>query len=194
MSIFRTVSTRAEARDLRSQAALAGLLSATLAVTGLALVSAALAAPEDSASAAMVDAEGKSVGTVELTETPHGTLLIVDLENLPEGIHAFHVHETGSCEPPFTSAGGHFNPTGAKHGLEAPEGMHAGDMPNFHVPSSGAVTLEIFNAQLTLSDDLLDDDGAAIVVHAGADDYRSDPAGDAGDRIACGVIKGGPGG
>jgi Cu-Zn family superoxide dismutase len=65
-------------------------------------------------------------------------------------------------------------------------------MPNFHVPSSGEVTLEIFNAQLTLSDDLLDDDGAAIVVHAGADDYRSDPAGDAGDRIACGVIKGGP--
>ncbi|MGF1593318.1 MAG: superoxide dismutase family protein [Kiloniellaceae bacterium] len=192
MSTFRTVSTRAELRDFPRQVAPAGLLSAALAVACLALVSAASAAPEDSASAAMEDAEGNSVGTVELTETPHGTLLIINLENLPEGIHAFHVHETGSCEPPFTSAGGHFNPTDAKHGMEAPDGMHAGDMPNIYVPASGEVRLEVFNAQLTLSDELLDDDGAAIVVHAGADDYRSDPAGDAGDRIACGVIKAGP--
>jgi Cu-Zn family superoxide dismutase len=164
------------------------------AIAACLAVSAASAAPGDEASAAMVNADGVPVGTVELTETPQGTLITAKLSNLPEGSHGFHVHETGSCEPPFTSAGGHYNPTSAKHGILSPEGMHAGDMPNIYVPASGELTIEILNAKLAVDESLLDDDGAAIVVHAGPDDYQSDPAGDAGARIACGVIKSGTGG
>lgn len=186
--------TAAATRGVRQPARAALLLSA-FAVAACALsISAALAEPGDEASAAMTDAEGNEVGTVELTEMHSGTLIVAKLTGLPEGAHAFHVHETGQCEPPFKSAGGHYNPDGAKHGLEAEGGPHPGDMPNIHVPASGALTIEVLNTLLALDDKLLDDDGAAVVIHAGADDYRSDPAGDAGDRIACGVIKGGTGG
>lgn len=150
----------------------------------------AAAAPGDVASAAMTDAEGNEVGTVGLSELHHGTMVVAKLTGLPEGAHAFHVHTTGLCEPPFTSAGGHYNPTDAKHGLNAEEGAHAGDMPNIFIPASGELTIEVFAAGLAIDDQLLDDDGAALVIHAGPDDYRSDPAGNAGDRIACGVIKG----
>lgn len=151
---------------------------------------AAMAAPGDEASAALTDGAGNEVGTVELTEMQSGTLVVAKLTGLPEGAHAFHVHTTGQCEPPFTSAGGHYNPAGAKHGFSGEGGPHAGDMPNIHVPASGALTIEVFNANLAVDDSLLDGDGAAIVIHEGPDDYESDPAGDAGPRIACGVIKG----
>ena len=150
----------------------------------------AAATPGDTASAAMTDAEGNAVGTVELTEMQNGTLIVARLTGLPEGTHAFHVHETGQCEPPFTSAGGHYNPAAAKHGFGVQVGPHAGDMPNIHVPASGALTIEIFNSNLSVDDMLLDNDGSAVVIHEGADDYESDPAGKAGDRIACGVLKG----
>lgn len=153
----------------------------------------AAAAPGDEASAAMVDAEGNEVGTVELTEMENGTLVRATFENLPEGSHAFHIHTTGQCEAPFTSAGGHYNPAFAKHGFGSQAGPHAGDMPNFHVPASGALTVEVFNSNLEVDDTLLDQDGAAVVIHAGPDDYESDPAGNAGDRIACGVLKGSAG-
>lgn len=132
---------------------------------------------------------GQDVGQVALTETPHGTLLHAQLRNLPPGTHAFHVHETGKCIPPFGSAGGHFNPTGAGHGLADDDGAHAGDMPNVHVPASGRLNQEVFNSRLKLNDKLFDEDGAAIVMHAGADDYATNPAGAAGSRIACGVIE-----
>src|SRR3546814_4510119 len=141
----------------------------------------------------MVDAEGNEVGTVELSQLQNGTLVVAKLTGLPEGAHGFHVHETGTCEPPFASAGGHFNPASAKHGFGAEGGPHAGDMPNIHVPSSGELTIEVFNANLEAGDTLLDSDGAAIVIHEGPDDYASDPSGHSGDRHACGVIKGGPG-
>lgn len=165
----------------------AGFLASAL-VAAAVLAPAAQAAPGDKASAALADAAGQAVGTVELLEVANGTLLTARLQNLPQGAHAFHVHATGACEPPFTSAGGHYNPGGAKHGLDAAGGPHAGDMPNIHVPASGSLTVEVFNAGLDLSDSLFDADGAAIVIHEGADDYTSDPAGNAGPRIACGVI------
>src|SRR3546814_4434389 len=142
----------------------------------------------------MVDAEGNEVGTVELSQLQNGTLVVAKLTGLPEGSHGFHVHETGTCEPPFESAGGHFNPVSAKHGFGAQGGPHAGDMPNIYVPSSGELTIEVFNVTLEVGDALLDSDGAAIVIHEGADDYESAPSGHSGDRIACGVIKGAMGG
>ena len=161
----------------------------TMMLAGLALVAAApgVGAGEP-AQAQMMNAEGGSVGVVTLNETPHGTLLHARLQNLPEGAHAFHVHAVGKCEAPFKSAGGHFNPGDKMHGLHSEEGMHAGDMPNIHVPASGSLEIEILNTQLRLDASLFDDDGAAIVIHEGPDDYVSDPAGAAGSRIACGVI------
>ena len=156
---------------------------------GIALVAATQTADAaEQASAAMMNADGEAVGTVTLRAVPHGTLLHATLTNLPAGAHAFHVHAVGTCEPPFKSAGGHYNPAGAKHGIESAEGMHAGDMPNIHVPESGALEIEVLNTQLALDDALFDADGAAIVIHEGPDDYVSDPAGAAGPRIACGVI------
>ena len=137
----------------------------------------------------MANANGESVGEVELSQTPHGTLLHAKLTGLPPGAHAFHVHTVGKCEPPFKSAGGHFNPDGVKHGILAEDGVHAGDMPNIHVPESGALEIEVLNTLLTLDASLFDDDGAAIVIHDGPDDYKTDPAGAAGPRIACGVIE-----
>jgi Cu-Zn family superoxide dismutase len=164
---------------------LIGLLAgAALAVAAFQTADAA-----DQARAAMANADGGSVGEVTLVQTPNGTLLHATLTGLPPGAHAFHVHTVGKCEPPFKSAGGHFNPGGQKHGLFAKGGMHVGDMPNIHVPESGALEIEVLNARLMLDATLFDDDGAAIVIHAGPDDYRTDPAGAAGPRIACGVIE-----
>lgn len=139
--------------------------------------------------ARMHDANGDAVGTVAFQPTPFGTLLHARLAFLPSGTHAFHVHETGECKPPFKSAGGHFNPHGDGHGLMDDDGRHAGDMPNIHVPASGVVDIEIFNDLLRLDEQLFDEDGAAIVIHEGPDDYKSNPAGAAGPRIACGVIE-----
>ncbi|MBI5441606.1 MAG: superoxide dismutase family protein [Deltaproteobacteria bacterium] len=155
------------------------------------LVSLPCAAAE-TARAELVDSKGKSAGTVLLTQTPQGVLLSVRVSKLPPGVHALHIHEVGKCEPPFTTAGGHFNPGGKKHGLSNPEGMHAGDLPNLHVSKQGKAEVEVFATGVTLSPgatSLLDDDGSAIVLHAGPDDYATDPAGKAGDRIACGVVR-----
>jgi Cu-Zn family superoxide dismutase len=143
--------------------------------------------------AALEDVQGQEVGTVDLIETPAGVLLKLVVKGLRPGEHAVHVHAVGKCEPPFDSAGGHFNPGAKKHGLLVPEGPHAGDMPNLHVPESGEVIIEILNPAITLEKDkpnsVFGPNGAAIVIHAGADDYKSDPAGNAGGRIVCGVIQ-----
>jgi Cu-Zn family superoxide dismutase len=166
-----------------------------LATAGAAaLLAAALAAPANAelAKAQLKDKSGKAVADVDLTQTSRGVLLRVSIKGLPSGEHAFHIHDVGKCEPPFESAGGHFNPDNQKHGLMSGEG-HAGDMPNLHIPQSGDLQVEIVNTAVTLEkgkpNSLLDGDGSAIVVHAGPDDYRTDPGGKAGDRIACGVIE-----
>jgi superoxide dismutase, Cu-Zn family len=137
------------------------------------------------------DQKGKMVGTVLLVDTPHGLLLRGALTGLPPGTHAIHFHEIGKCESPFKSSGGHFNPTKKAHGVMDPAGLHAGDLPNLVIPRNGKLDFELFAMDLTLADGpdtVLDADGTALVIHAKADDYKSQPAGDAGDRIACGVI------
>jgi len=160
-----------------------------MSLGGVMLALAGWTDPAAAASATMKDPSGNAVGTVELTQLPSGVLLHAKFEGLMPGTHAFHVHAVGKCEPPFTSAGGHYNPGGAKHGLLAEEGPHAGDMPNIHVPDSGMLEIEVLNTFLTLDEKLFDSDGAAIVIHEGPDDYKTDPAGAAGPRIACGVIQ-----
>lgn len=156
-----------------------------------------LASEADSIKVKMTNADRQEVGEVTLTQTPHGVLIRIDLPQktarIPAGTHAFHVHQVGKCEPPFTSAGPHFNPQGKKHGFLDSGGGHAGDLPNIHVPENGALTVEFIAPQLSLKqgkNNLLDSDGSALVIHARQDDYKTDPAGEAGDRIACGVIAG----
>jgi len=159
-------------------------------ITGtLSLAAPALAV--DTASAVLKDASGKEVGAATFTVTPSGVLISLDLTAVPPGEHGFHVHTTGKCQPPdFKSAGPHFNPDQTKHGFMTPEGPHAGDLPNLHVPADGKLQVEVLEPNVTLSGEapLLDADGSALVIHAGADDYKTDPAGNSGDRIACGVI------
>jgi len=165
--------------------------SVWLAASVAAALLAAPACAADRASAVLKDAQGTEVGQATLTTTPSGLLISLDLTAIPAGEHAFHIHAVGKCEPPkFESAGPHFNPDATKHGLMNPEGPHAGDMPNLHVPEGGKLQIEVLNPTVTLSAEsaLLDEDGSAVVIHAGADDYKTDPAGNAGDRIACGVI------
>lgn len=145
------------------------------------------------ANAELQDPDGNVIGNVALTELAQGVRIFAQADNVPPGVHAFHVHETGACEPPdFESAGGHFNPTGAAHGWDNPDGPHAGDLPNVHVQDDGVLAVEYFTDQLTLEEGetaVFDDDGSAVVMHTGADDYQTEPAGDAGQRIACGVIE-----
>ena len=139
----------------------------------------------------MENAKGENAGTASITETPHGLLVRYTPFNLPAGIHAIHLHETGRCDAPsFESAGGHFNPSKAAHGYASTKGYHAGDMPNIFA-SAGRDTHEAFvnGVKLRSGNMLLDADGAALVVHASMDDHSTDPAGNSGDRIACGIIK-----
>jgi Cu-Zn family superoxide dismutase len=147
--------------------------------------------PSQSVVSTLKDRQGRPVGTVTITETPHGLLVRGTVEGLHPGPHAIHFHETGKCEPPFTSAGAHFNPSQKTHGVLSPGGPHGGDLPNLVVPASGKLDFETFAPGLTLSTGpgaVLDADGTAIVVHAKADDHVSQPSGDSGDRIACGVL------
>jgi superoxide dismutase, Cu-Zn family len=142
------------------------------------------------ATAEVKDAAGKVLGTVTLEQGGAGLLITGELSGLPPGDHALHLHETGKCEAPFKTAGGHFNPGGKKHGIKHSEGMHAGDLPNLHVGADGKVRFDAVAPGVSLDKEnkLLDADGTAVVIHAKADDYSGDPAGNAGDRIACGVV------
>jgi Cu-Zn family superoxide dismutase len=137
------------------------------------------------------DTEGRSVGTLTLTQTPHGLLVQGDLSNLQPGTRAIHLHEVGRCDSPFTSAGGHYNPTQRVHGFKSAGGHHAGDLPNFAVGANGTGRVDLIATAVTLGSgpgSLFDVDGTSVVIHSGPDDYATDPAGGAGTRIACGVV------
>lgn len=160
-----------------------------------ALLPAAALAQEDGASptatATLIDSEGNEAGQARLRETEGGFVhIVLTVEGVPEGIHGVHVHETGDCATPdFQSAGGHIAGD-AQHGFDSPEGVHPGDLPNAHVQSDGVLAVEYMNERLAMDESMLfDEDGSAILVHEGPDDYVTDPAGDSGGRIFCGVIE-----
>ncbi|MDQ3399112.1 MAG: superoxide dismutase family protein [Deinococcota bacterium] len=151
---------------------------------------------EAEATAQLMDAEGNPVGTATLTTLEDGSVHIrVELSGLEAasgGEHGIHIHEVGECTPPdFETAGEHFNPTGAEHGLENPEGPHAGDLPNIEISSDGSASYEVTTDLITLGEgdtSIFDGDGTSLVIHAERDDQVTDPTGGSGERIACGVI------
>lgn len=141
----------------------------------------------------LIDADDEVTATATLTEGDSGVDIALEGQNLPPGEHGFHIHETGACESPdFESAGSHYNPTDANHGFNDPEGPHAGDLKNIEVAEDGTVDTEVTADMVTLeqgqNNTLFPEGGTAIVIHSEADDYESQPSGDAGNRIACGVI------
>lgn len=148
------------------------------------------ATPNDvTVTADIVDASGKALGIAVVSDTPQGIVLQLDAAGLPPGKHGVHLHETGSCErPSFKSAGGHFNPGSESHGYLDGDGHHAGDLPNQIVTTNGELVVSLHAPDIRLNTGgsaLIDGDGSALIVHAGVDDYSSQPSGDAGKRIAC---------
>ena len=139
----------------------------------------------------LIDARGQSVGSAVLTEAENGVRVNLNVRGLPAGTHGLHFHQNGSCDAPdFTTAGGHYNPTNRQHGLQNPQGPHAGDLPNLTVGANGEGEMETVREGVSLrgTNPLLKQGGTALVIHATADDQRTDPSGSSGARIACGVI------
>ncbi|HUE79403.1 MAG TPA: superoxide dismutase family protein [Sphingomicrobium sp.] len=138
---------------------------------------------------ALVNSAGQSLGSVRMWETPGGVTFRIGAAGLPHGIHGIHVHAVGRCDPPgFATAGGHWNPADTQHGFNNPAGPHRGDLPNITVAANG-VLQEAVSLPGASFETMLDADGAALVIHAAADDYATDPSGNSGDRIACAVIS-----
>jgi Cu-Zn family superoxide dismutase len=145
------------------------------------------------AAAEMLNAEGKKIGSATFSETAEGVKIHVQLSKLPPGIHAMHIHNVGECHgPDFKSSGAHFNPFGKKHGAKNPDGPHAGDLPNFEVKADGTAEVEVTAKLVTLKEgknSLFQTGGTCLMIHEKADDESTDPTGNAGARLACGVIK-----
>lgn len=160
-----------------------------LAATALCLAAAPAVAQE--ARAVLMHEDGHRVGTVTLTQLENGVLIEAGLIEMEPGEYGFHIHETGACAPDFSAAGGHFAPMGNAHGFDNPDGPHAGDLPNAEVLENGRAAIEYFNPRVSMregaEDNLMDDDGAAIVVHSDRDTYTDEPSVEG--RIACGVLE-----
>lgn len=167
----------------------------TTAVLALLAGASSVAAQQMTATATLINPDGEEIGQAELVETPNeGVLIRLHVEGLEPGSHGLHIHETGECTAPeFSSAGGHYAPRGHAHGMLHPHGKHAGDLLNLVVPESGMVSTERLAPGVTLMagahGSLFDDDGSALVIHANADDYESQPSGGGGPKVACGVIR-----
>ena len=151
-------------------------------------------AVDPAGSVTIINSKGEPVGSATLTQGPQSVTIALEVSQLPPGKHGLHIHAIGKCDPPdFQTAGGHFNPFRKMHGLKNPEGPHAGDLPNLEVGPDGKGKIEATIGGLTLGKEglavLFNPDGTAVVIHAGPDDEMTDPAGNSGARIACGVIK-----
>ncbi len=192
---------------IRMRIGLAALPAVIALAAGAAMAQTTSAGGGMTAMASLEDADGNDVGEVRLTQYNSGVVLHGELTGLPPGWHAIHVHETGACSPDFTAAGDHFNPKDTQHGLDEDE-PHAGDLANIWVHDNGTAQFELVTNWFSLgapevaaaedeaevgavatAPSIFDEDGAALVIHAQADDYTTDPSGDSGDRIACGVIN-----
>ncbi|MDZ7754185.1 MAG: superoxide dismutase family protein [Gammaproteobacteria bacterium] len=171
-------------------------LSVLAAAALTALAAQATHAGAERASAEFIDREKNPIGTATLAESPHGVLIHLDLHGLPPGPKAIHIHSVGTCDDPeagFKASTGHLNPDGKKHGLMNPDGPDGGDLPNLYVREDGTFEAEFFTALASLGGhggrpQILDEDGAAFVIHQNRDDHITQPIGGAGPRIGCGVI------
>src|SRR6202451_2944410 len=167
------------------------MISRIVMVAAAGVLAASVYAASQPVTVELKDAKGASVGSAVLSDSKGGVKIKLNLKDLPPGDHAIHIHAVGKCEPPFTTAGGHSNPDMKKHGLQNPDGPHAGDMPNFTVEANGTAKTTVLDPRVNLDDNahsVFANGGSALMIHAMADDMKSDPAGNAGARIACGVI------
>jgi Cu-Zn family superoxide dismutase len=160
-----------------------------LALAPLAIAGCAAIEPTGGTPMPLVNSSGQSIGTVRAWQTAGGISFRITASGLPHGIHGLHVHAVGRCDPPdFKTAGSHWNPSDKQHGMNNPAGPHAGDLPNVEVAANGTLAATVTLPSATMAS-LLDADGAALVVHAAADDYKTDPSGNSGARIACAVLQ-----
>jgi superoxide dismutase, Cu-Zn family len=189
--VMTETTATTETTDLTATASVTETTGAT-GTEGMTEADAAIIVP---AVAILQDVAGNEVGRATFTTRDGDVLVQVQLQGFASaepGEHGIHIHTTGACTPDFQAAGGHFNPANTQHGLENPNGPHAGDLPNMTIDENGNATYEAVTERATLGDatnTLFDSDGSALVIHAGPDDQVSDPAGNSGDRIACGVIE-----
>lgn len=167
-------------------------VAVSLALTLAACATAKQPGAGDTAVAELRDANGQPTGVATLTQVTGGVRIVIEARRLPPGPHGVHIHAVGKCDAPqFTTAGDHFNPDSKQHGTLNPQGAHAGDLPNLTIAADGSGRLETVTERVTLgagASSLFDADGSAVIVHSGPDDFKTEPTGNSGARIACGVI------